>query len=279
MSEPLAATLLSGAVLAMLWARQEDGGPGRAGFFAWEGAVRVRVGRRGRRVRPGPPPPLSMAGPGLLLGRWRWSGRSTWRSSLPVAVVVLARGGRDELARVLCFRRWSCSSGWRSSSRPGRCATRSRSIASCRSRPAAARCSSPAPTCRRTAIPNGSARRCWSGIPELFGPKRSSRSAARADPRALAAQRYPGPRNRRGAGADGARTALGRRHRRAGRVRRLRRHQGRADLVARAARRDARAALGGAALAARRASACSASACSPGSGAGRRCCWARSSSR
>ena len=55
--------------------------------------------------------------------------------------------------------------------------------------------------------------------------------------------------------------------------------QDRPDLVARPARRDARAGLGGAALGAASASACSASACSPGGAAGRRWSWRRSSSR
>lgn len=63
MSEPLAATLLSGAVLAMLWA---DGRPGRA----W-------------------------LGPGLLLGALALVRPEYLAISFPIAVVIFARRGRD----------------------------------------------------------------------------------------------------------------------------------------------------------------------------------------
>ena len=69
MSEPLAATLLSGAVLAMLWADQPGG---------------AQVHARGWVV------------PGLLLGALALVRPEYLAISLPVAVVVFARRGRDE---------------------------------------------------------------------------------------------------------------------------------------------------------------------------------------
>ena len=69
---------------------------------------------------------------------------------------------------------------------------------------------------------------------------------------ALAAQRYPGMETDEALARMGREQPLGRRHRRAARIRRLPRRQGRPDLVPRAARRDARAALGGPALGAAR---------------------------
>ena len=109
-------------------------------------------------------------------------------------------------------------------SRPGRCATRSRSTASCRSRPAAARCFSPAPTCPRTATRKRSAPRWSPHTRTSSSPADAQRAAPRADPRparrrALSRTWKPTRRSRR----MGARTALGRRLRRAARVRGLRR--------------------------------------------------------
>jgi hypothetical protein len=66
MSEPLAATLLSGAVLAILWAA----GPAAAARVRW-------------------------LGPGLLLGALALTRPEYLAISLPIAVVVLARGGWD----------------------------------------------------------------------------------------------------------------------------------------------------------------------------------------
>jgi hypothetical protein len=68
MGEPLAATLLSGAVLAMLWA----GAAGEA------------------------PPSIGWLAPGLLLGALALVRPEYLAISLPVAVVVFARGERDE---------------------------------------------------------------------------------------------------------------------------------------------------------------------------------------
>ena len=83
MSEPLAATLLSGAVLAMLWAAGTDGRPAR-----------------GR-----------MAGPGLLLGALALVRPEYLAISFPIAVVVFARRGRDEwragLAQALDLACWT----------------------------------------------------------------------------------------------------------------------------------------------------------------------------
>ena len=72
MSEPLAASLLSGAVLAMLWAA----GPGVSAPGSWE-RVRWLV-------------------PGLLLGGLALVRPEYVAISLPIAVVVFARGGRAE---------------------------------------------------------------------------------------------------------------------------------------------------------------------------------------
>ena len=94
MSEPLAATLLSGAVLAMLWA------------MPWR-AVGARVlARAGAVGEAGPAPhptlPRAVAGPGLLLGALALIRPEYLAISLPIAVVVFARRGRGELAPVPC---------------------------------------------------------------------------------------------------------------------------------------------------------------------------------
>ena len=122
MGEPLAATLLSGAVLAMLWAAD----------------ARQSRPRRGGCC------------PGVLLGALALVRPEYLASPCCSRLVVFARGGQGRWRRSwpggapARGRRWS-------SSRPGRSATRSPSTASCRSRPAAARCCSPAPTCPRVA--------------------------------------------------------------------------------------------------------------------------------
>ncbi|HEX6687199.1 MAG TPA: glycosyltransferase family 39 protein [Solirubrobacterales bacterium] len=92
MSEPLAASLLSGAVLAMLWAA----GPASPG---------ARVLSRGKggladspvRTPPSPAPPArGWLVPGLLLGALALVRPEYLAISLPVAVVVFARRGRDD---------------------------------------------------------------------------------------------------------------------------------------------------------------------------------------
>jgi 4-amino-4-deoxy-L-arabinose transferase-like glycosyltransferase len=72
MTEPLAATLLSGAVLAMLWADNSSNGPS------------------GRRQDPR----ARWLVPGVLLGALALTRPEYLAISLPVAVVVFARGGR-----------------------------------------------------------------------------------------------------------------------------------------------------------------------------------------
>ena len=99
MSEPLAAALLSAAVLAMLWAAD---------------AARRPISR-GRREQGGSKTPAQHAGPspgrktrapdgssrGCSSAPRRWSGPSIWRSSSCVALVVFARTGRQEWRRSL----------------------------------------------------------------------------------------------------------------------------------------------------------------------------------
>ena len=113
--------------------------------------------------------------------------------------------------------------------------------------------------------------------PELFGPRAmpSACGSSRSSPR-LAAAALPGPGNRPGALADGRANSSGTTSpseplEYAGFVA----DQGRPDLVARPARRDARAGLGGAALGAGRLRPARPRACSPGGAAGRRWCWPR----
>ena len=82
MSEPLAATLLSGGVLAVLW--------------AWEGGWCAVASCRER-----------------CSGRWRWCGRSTSGVAVLVALVSSRRGGclaigAPSLLRCCCFPRRGC---------------------------------------------------------------------------------------------------------------------------------------------------------------------------
>jgi 4-amino-4-deoxy-L-arabinose transferase-like glycosyltransferase len=74
MGEPLAASLLSGAVLAMLWA--DDTGPAASARVRW-------------------------LAPGLLLGALALARPEYLAISLPIAVVVFARGGREGWRRCL----------------------------------------------------------------------------------------------------------------------------------------------------------------------------------
>jgi 4-amino-4-deoxy-L-arabinose transferase-like glycosyltransferase len=103
MSEPLAATLLSGAVLAMLWAGSWEEGRGSPGD-RWVFRLRrnrpseVVGGAKNRTPRPPGDPrpsPLGWLLPGLLLGALALVRPEYLAISLPIAVVVFARRGRD----------------------------------------------------------------------------------------------------------------------------------------------------------------------------------------
>ncbi len=104
MSEPLAATLLSGAVLAMLWASGREEGRRSSGdrwvFRPGRGQPSEIVGgAKNRTPRPPENPRPSSVGwlvPGLLLGALALVRPEYLAISLPVAVVVFARGGRDD---------------------------------------------------------------------------------------------------------------------------------------------------------------------------------------
>ncbi len=103
MSEPLAATLLSGAVLAMLWAGGWEGrwGSPDSRWVFRLGRGRPSEGAGGAKNRTprssGDPhrPSLRWLVPGLLLGALALTRPEYLAISLPVAVVVFARGGRD----------------------------------------------------------------------------------------------------------------------------------------------------------------------------------------
>jgi len=113
MSEPLAATLLSGAVLAMLWASGREEGRGSSGdrwvFRSGRGEPSEVVGgAKNRTPRPPEnprPSPVGWLVPGLLLGVLALVRPEYLAISLPIAVVVFARRGRDDwlagLARAL----------------------------------------------------------------------------------------------------------------------------------------------------------------------------------
>ena len=164
MSEPLAATLLSAAVLAIFWAsatRRRD-----APAAACGGCSRASLLGALAMVRP------EYLGVALLLAL----------SSLPAGSA--ATGGARS------HRRRSCWPGSSSSSLPGRSAMPMRSTASCRSRPAAARCCSPAPTCPPTAIRTGRGRG-RRPPPGSLRPGRCAAAAAGADPRPARRARYP----------------------------------------------------------------------------------------
>ena len=94
MSEPLAATLLSGAVLAMLWAAGTGGfrpaGPVGAGDPPPLPVAKASSGE----VPPTPPPAGGWLVPGLLLGALALVRPEYLAISLPIAVVVFARQGR-----------------------------------------------------------------------------------------------------------------------------------------------------------------------------------------
>ena len=146
-----------------------------------------------------------------LARRWR-------RSGLRAAV---GRPGGD--AR---WRRWS---SWRR----GRSATRSRSIASCRSRPAAARCSTSGPTSTPTARARSYATGC--SLATRVCAAQIEREGPPEDPDSYALERllarvasdeYPGPGHRRRAGAARPREPARRRHRSSAALRRPAGEQG-----------------------------------------------------
>jgi Dolichyl-phosphate-mannose-protein mannosyltransferase len=95
MSEPLAATLLSGAVLAMLWAAGTDGlrpaGPVGAGDPPPPAVAKASSGA----AHPAPPPAGRWLFPGLLLGALALVRPEYLAISFPIAVVIFARRGRD----------------------------------------------------------------------------------------------------------------------------------------------------------------------------------------
>ncbi len=93
MSEPLAATLLSGAVLTMLWA-DGAGHPSRG----WRGVRGVEDGpwpARSAPLTPRQDPRARWLVPGVLLGALVLVRPEYLAISLPIAVVVFARGGRE----------------------------------------------------------------------------------------------------------------------------------------------------------------------------------------
>jgi 4-amino-4-deoxy-L-arabinose transferase-like glycosyltransferase len=94
MSEPLAATLLSGAVLAMLWAdRPRDHGVGARVLSRGRGGLAASPGRTPpTRV----PPARYWLAPGLILGALALVRPEYLAISVPIAVVVFARRGRGE---------------------------------------------------------------------------------------------------------------------------------------------------------------------------------------
>lgn len=104
MSEPLAATLLSGAVLAMFWASGREEGRGSTGgrwvFRPRRGRPsEVAGGAKNRTPLPPADPRPSSVGwllPGLLLGALALVRPEYLAISLPIAVVVFARRGRDD---------------------------------------------------------------------------------------------------------------------------------------------------------------------------------------
>jgi 4-amino-4-deoxy-L-arabinose transferase-like glycosyltransferase len=93
MSEPLAASLLSGAMLSMLWADR----PG-ARVLSWRSPpyARARSARPPLWGTPTTTPPARVwLVPGLLLGALALVRPEYLAISFPIAVVIFARGGRD----------------------------------------------------------------------------------------------------------------------------------------------------------------------------------------
>jgi 4-amino-4-deoxy-L-arabinose transferase-like glycosyltransferase len=176
MSEPLAASLLSGSVLSMLWAsaREEERGPSgdRWVFRLRRGWPSEGVGgAKNRTPRPPEGPLSSSVGwlvPGLLLGALALVRPEYLAISLPIAVVVFARRGRDDWraglvqALVMLVGLALVVAPW-----------------AVRNEVALGRCCLPAATCPRAAIPNGLGPRYWSGIPNCAGSCRRVRGLSR----------------------------------------------------------------------------------------------------
>ena len=165
MSEPPAILTLPAAVLAFLWASEQER-PARLAAarppLRPDGDVPARVPGRRRRLR------RPRRDPGRA---WRAAGGRAW----PAAGLLVARAAAPD----------------RPLDDPQR---RSSSTASCRSRPAAARRSTSAPTCPPTANTSGS-RRSWSKRylrprPARPTPRRSTRSTRRRSSTA-SPSRYP----------------------------------------------------------------------------------------
>ena len=217
MTEPLAATLLFGAALVVL---ADPLGRGRD------------CGGAGSL-------------PGRCSARSPWSGPSTWRSSARCyRWRRSSASAHGAVAGARLRRRASCSPGSSSSSRPGRSATRSPSIASSPSRPAAARCSTPAPTCPPAGNPEkvGAAvvdatRRCSARTRSKTSA--SSRSSPGSPQTATPNSNPTRPSPRWARNSSGTTSPSSRR------IRRVRRQEDRPDLVPRPPRGDARAGLGG----------------------------------
>jgi 4-amino-4-deoxy-L-arabinose transferase-like glycosyltransferase len=94
MSEPLAATLLSGAVLATLWA-DDPAGPAASARGSCRGERgALRAGSSSTPLLPRHPR-MRWLVPGLLLGALALTRPEYLAISLPIAVVVFARGGWD----------------------------------------------------------------------------------------------------------------------------------------------------------------------------------------
>jgi 4-amino-4-deoxy-L-arabinose transferase-like glycosyltransferase len=93
MSEPLAATLLSGAILAIFWA--DGSGPAASARGSCRGAGALVLASCGRGPQTPRHPRVRWLAPGLLLGGLALTRPEYLAISLPLAVVVFTRGGRD----------------------------------------------------------------------------------------------------------------------------------------------------------------------------------------
>jgi 4-amino-4-deoxy-L-arabinose transferase-like glycosyltransferase len=100
MGEPLAATLLSGAILAMLWA--DDARQAYPAHGAWPGEGGLRAGKYVRSRPPSPGHPrVRWVLPGILLGALAMVRPEYLGVAFLLGLVVLARGSRDEWRRSL----------------------------------------------------------------------------------------------------------------------------------------------------------------------------------
>ena len=157
-------------------------------------AATLLVGRRSSRSsghadRRTGPTPVAPAGSSRALCSGRGDGPAgVPRRRLPAGSSSSPAGSQDDWRRGTGPGGDPARRASSSSSPPGRSATPSRSTASCRSRPAAARCCSPAPTCPRTGTRKRSAPR-WSPAtrgsstrptPSACGSSRSSPGSPRS---------------------------------------------------------------------------------------------------